>query len=181
MCGCAPCGGTPPPKPPRPDPPDGGTPPKPTPPDPPDPPPKNPNPDDPGSGGGLIGHRSSLIPHIGPRNPGDPGPDRRIFHVVLSEPRQVGVSPPFSVERAHADHLLDLTATGQLLGCGLFETLDRGLMLINARSKEEAESLVHADPLLTSGYYSRVEIVELLSPAPAERRSRNIETAVPDT
>jgi uncharacterized protein YciI len=138
-----------------------------------------------GSGGGKVLEESQIqqthLPFFGREVPiasrvsdrapeQAAGPSRRTFLAILSGRTGPLQTPPSAkIESEHLNHLAKLAASGSLVTCGLFASLDRGLLVLREESKEKAETVVAKDPLLVHRYYERFEIDEILSPSPNER------------
>lgn len=149
MCGCAPCGGV------------GSTGPRPnTAPPPPKPPPK---PKQLAAGHATMEDLVAYLPYFA-----NPDKNGSVFIVTLTGLAQNGAPPSEAAERAHVERLADLTASGTLAICGLTDQKE-GFMVLLAASREEAESIVRADPLLQCDYYRGYRIIELFGPASADR------------
>ena len=56
----------------------------------------------------------------------------------------------------------DITNAGKLIICGPFTEGDSAFLLLSAENQKEANNLVEQDPFVKSGYYSCVEIKELI-------------------
>ncbi len=54
----------------------------------------------------------------------------------------------------HIDHLRSLEAKGHLVLCGPFSDHPSGLVVVNARDKNEATILAEQDPFVKEGYRS---------------------------
>lgn len=147
MCGCAPCGGF------------GSTGPRPNP----APPKAPPKPKTLTSGEATTADFVAYLPYfVNPTNGGG------VFIVTLTGPPKDGTPPAEATERAHVERLADLTESGKLAICGLTSE-KQGYMVLLANSRDEAEAIVRADPLVQADYYRGYHIIELFGPAPSDR------------
>ena len=56
------------------------------------------------------------------------------------------------VIKKHVEHLKKLDENGQLLLCGPFKDYDGGMVIIKAKSFEEAKTIAESDPFIAKGF-----------------------------
>ncbi len=54
--------------------------------------------------------------------------------------------------KKHIEHLKKLDKNGQLLLCGPFKDYDGGMVIIKAKSFEEAKTIAESDPFIAKGF-----------------------------
>jgi len=89
-------------------------------------------------------------------------PARRIFLAVLSDKPSADLEPDKELRRRHLEHLAALTKSGKLDAAGGGRT--RGIQVLVAENKQEAEELVRTDPLIQEGYYKKYTVDEVTPP-----------------
>lgn len=67
----------------------------------------------------------------------------------------------------HIHYLKQLHQTGHLQTCGPFTNDDGAMLVINATSRDQAESLIAQDPFLQEQYYQHATIQEFTEANPA--------------
>ena len=72
-----------------------------------------------------------------------------ISYVILIN-RQKDYS--IDVIKKHVEHLKKLDENGQLLLCGPFKDYDGGMVIIKAKSFEEAKTIAESDPFIAKGF-----------------------------
>jgi len=86
------------------------------------------------------------------------------FLVFLQD---VNYEVPFSPEqiaeltKAHVEHLRDMDAKGILFLCGLPKGTEKGMLILNAKTYEEAEGHVQKDPFIINKCYKSYVIHEI--------------------
>lgn len=63
--------------------------------------------------------------------------------------------------KKHVDHLRIQTFSGNIILCGPFKNNDKAIILLEAVTIEEAETIVNLDPFIKEGYYQSYELYEL--------------------
>lgn len=82
-------------------------------------------------------------------------------HVVLLRDKNRGTLTRDLLLR-HVGHLKALRAEGRLHLCGPFKDDSGGFILIEADTPEEAAAIAGRDPFIKEGYYSTLEVHELM-------------------
>jgi len=63
--------------------------------------------------------------------------------------------------KSHVDHIRDLDAKGILFFCGLLKGTEKGMLILNAKTYQEAEDYVQRDPFIVHKCYKTYVIQEL--------------------
>jgi len=63
--------------------------------------------------------------------------------------------------KAHVDHLRDLDTKDKLFLCGIPKGTEKGMLILNAKTYEEAEGYVLKDPFIINKCYKTYVIHEL--------------------
>jgi len=63
--------------------------------------------------------------------------------------------------KGHIDHLRDMDSTGILFFCGLLKGDEKGMLILNAKTQEEAEGHVLRDPFIANKCYKTYLIYEI--------------------
>jgi len=66
------------------------------------------------------------------------------------------------ITQNHVDYLRDLDTKGVLFMCGLLKGTEEGMLMLNAQTWEEAESIVLKDPMIVNKGYKRYVIQEIV-------------------
>ena len=64
--------------------------------------------------------------------------------------------------RQHVEHLRNLDSKGVLFLCGPLKDDERGMLILNAKNYEEAESYVKQDPFIANNCYTSYVIKEII-------------------
>ena len=86
------------------------------------------------------------------------------FLVFLQD---VNYDDPFTPEqiaeltKGHVDHIRDLDSMGILFLCGPLKGTEKGMLILNANTYEEAESYVLKDPFIVNKCYKSYIINEI--------------------
>jgi uncharacterized protein YciI len=81
--------------------------------------------------------------------------------------QDVNNEDPFTPEqiqeltKGHVDHVRDLDSRGILFLCGLLKGHEKGMLILNAKTYEEAESYVLKDPFIINKCYKSYVIYEI--------------------
>ena len=89
--------------------------------------------------------------------------EKRVFMVQFSGATKTG-PPEDSLLKAHLAHLEKLTASGVLDSAAAAVAGDSGVQILIAANPEEAATIAGSDPLLREGYYTRIQITEMVLP-----------------
>jgi uncharacterized protein YciI len=87
------------------------------------------------------------------------------FLILLQDVNYDNPFPPELVERLtkeHVDHIRDLDSKGILFLCGLLKGHEDGMLILNAKTYEEAESYVKLDPFIMNNCYKKYVIYEIV-------------------
>lgn len=63
--------------------------------------------------------------------------------------------------KKHVEHIRNLDSKGILFMCGLLKGHESGMLILNAKTYEEAESYVKRDPLIINSCYKKHIIYEI--------------------
>jgi len=88
-------------------------------------------------------------------------PERHVFLALFKDPKLEN-PPDEATIQAHFKHLHELTLNGQLDSAGSLATTRRGLQVLIAGSREEAEALIESDPIREA--FGDYELEEVLLP-----------------
>ena len=86
------------------------------------------------------------------------------FLVVLQD---INYDAPFTPEqigeltKGHVDHIRELDSKGILFLCGLLKGHEKGMLILNAKTFEEAEGYVIEDPFIINKCYKTYTIYEI--------------------
>jgi len=86
------------------------------------------------------------------------------FLVILKDPNYEAPFTPEQIAaltRGHVEHIRDLDARGILFLCGPLKGSERGMLILSARSYEDALSHVMQDPFVVNECYKAYEINEI--------------------
>jgi len=64
--------------------------------------------------------------------------------------------------KGHVDHIRNLDAEGILFLCGLLKGHEKGMLILNAKTYEEAEGYVLKDPFIVNKCYKSYVIYEIV-------------------
>lgn len=64
--------------------------------------------------------------------------------------------------KQHVEHLRNLDSKGALFLCGPMKDDERGMLILNAKNYEEAESYVKQDPFIVNNCYTSYVIKEII-------------------
>jgi len=90
---------------------------------------------------------------------------RSKFLVFLENPNIEGDFTPQMINeytRQHVERLRQLDAENSLFLCGPLKDDDRGMLIINAKSYEEAENIIKRDPFIANNCYLSYTIKEII-------------------
>ena len=79
-------------------------------------------------------------------------------YVIIGWDGPEGQSKRPSYRPAHLEHLERLQKQGQLVCAGPFTDKAGSLVIIEADTMEQAESIANGDPYLTHGVFERIEV-----------------------
>lgn len=82
------------------------------------------------------------------------------FVAILSKKRAGHLNA--SLLNAHVEHLKALSASGSLFLCGPLQDNNAALLIVVANSKEQAQSMMDADPFVKESYYEEYSLSELI-------------------
>jgi uncharacterized protein len=82
------------------------------------------------------------------------------FVVMLSNKSRQGLARELLL--AHIGHLRKLHAAGALVICGPFADGESALLILRTPDRQEAETIVKADPFIISGYYGSYALHEMI-------------------
>jgi len=86
------------------------------------------------------------------------------FLVILQDINNEDSFTPELIEeltKGHVDHIRNLDSKGMLFLCGLLKGHDKGMLILNAKTYEEAESYVLKDPFIINKAYKSYLIYEI--------------------
>lgn len=87
------------------------------------------------------------------------------FLIFYQEPNYEADFTPKQINeltRMHVEHLKDLDSKGVLFLCGPLKDDEKGMLILNAKSYEEAESYVKKDPFIINNCYKAYLINEII-------------------
>ncbi|MDZ5608646.1 YciI family protein [Bacillus pseudomycoides] len=87
-------------------------------------------------------------------------PDKKRYIVTYRE--MTNMSENENLADQHVTYLRQLIEQGKLIMAGAYASGNQGMMVLSASSLEEAASIIEADPIFQTGYYTKADIDELL-------------------